>query len=264
MFPEKVAEESIPTEPEAEAQEEPAAPEEPKEDTPDEVAALRARLEDKDSFIGRQSNELGELRRQVEELARVQQQQQHQRPLDEDEFDEIMDENPAQAVAVAVQTQDGLRFQKALKTWYEVDPYSATEYRLQMERQQQQEMVQQQQAQSQEYIQSQQLNQAYTMVKAKHPDFAQYEQAMAEAAKLAPHLLEPLKYGDPQSKERVIESLYLMGKGLSGPAPATPTEEPVPHVASATTSPDGDSGAKPIDPLLATAMRLVDEETFEP
>jgi hypothetical protein len=49
-----------------EQKESPPSP--PPQATPDESAALKARLEEKESFIGRQANELGELRKQTQYL----------------------------------------------------------------------------------------------------------------------------------------------------------------------------------------------------
>jgi len=171
-------------------------------------------LREKDSYIGKLQSELGELRGSVEQIQQVQ--QQYFSPADEESFDELLDEDPERAAREALQRGDTLRLDRAIESWYEVAPRRAAQFERALERQQLEQSWQQRYQPIQQEIGNQQLVSAYQSVRAAHPDFDQLEPAMTRAAELAPHLLEPLTSGTVDAKQRVIETLYLMAKGMQG------------------------------------------------
>lgn len=200
-------------------------------------------LREKDSHIGKLQNELGELRGSVEQIQQAQ--QQYFSPADEESFEDLLDDNPELAVHEAWKRGDQIRLDRALESWYEVAPRKAGRFERALERQQLEQNWQQQYRPIQQEIGNQQLASAYQSVKAQHPDFDQMEPAMAQAAELAPHLLEPLQSGTVDAKRKVIETLYFMAKGMQGQqaqqvvpdqAPPTPAQQ-VPYVTQGQTVP---------------------------
>ena len=195
--------------------------------------------------LGEQGNELGqEVRRLRDELDQFRQQaapQAPQTPFDEDTYDDLLEENPQQALAYALQAGDGYRMSLALKSWYEVDPYSATEWRLDQERRTQAEQFQKQLSGYETHVQNQQLQQAFQNVRARYPDIVGLESEMAQAASENLELLAPLQTGTLESKERAIEGLYALSLLKRGGTPPATGAEPqqAPHVATATQVPDG-------------------------
>lgn len=217
------------------------------------------------SKLGEQGSELGqEIQRLRDELAQIRTQQpQYQQPapaFDEDTYEDLLDENPQQALAYAQQAGDGYRASQALKAWYEVDAYSATEWRLAAERQLQAQQFQQQTARYEQEVGNQQLIRAFASVKAQHQDFDVFEAKMSEVANLRPDLLERLAQPGEQNKEQVIESLYYIAKGMGGgvePTGAAPQEAP--HVATAQTVPQGQQ--RPSNPILDGFRQAAEEMT---
>lgn len=216
------------------------------------------------SKLGEQGNELGELRRRLDQLA-AQQAPQYQQPpqaLDEDTYEDLLDENPQQALAYAQQAGDQYRAVQALKAWYETDPYTATEWRLAQERQNQAAQFQQQFAGYETHLHTQQMHQAVQNVTARYPDLPTVEEDLMRVASENPVLLEPLKTGAPEDRERVIEALYavaLLRRG-TGPAPTGATPQEAPHVATASNIPQGRS--TPRNPLLERLAQEADEQVL--
>lgn len=228
-----------------------------KYETPED---LEQAYKDLQAKLGEQGNELGELRKLRDEFEQLRQRLSAP-TIDDETWDQVADENPQQAVMLALQHGDALRYQQAMRAWFEVDPYEATEFRLNLERQQMAAVQQQQLSRYEEQLANQQLAQAERKVRSRYDDYDRMEPFMVKAAELAPHLLEPLKNGTVQAKEQVIESLYWMGRGLAGGEPAAAgTEQQVPHVASATSVPSNPATTN-VDPILeafdAAAERLM-------
>ena len=92
-------------------------------------AALRSAVEAQ-SLIGRQGSELGELRKEVEEMREV---VNRPTPFDEDSFRSMIEEDPQQAVYAAAKRGDEYAFDSALAAWYEVDPRSASRFERELE-----------------------------------------------------------------------------------------------------------------------------------
>lgn len=90
------------------------------------LAAAEARLEEKDSFIGRQSTEIGELRQAVEQI----QQAQAAPPQPAIAItQDMIDENPAQAVQLAWNQQNEQALAVAFDAWKDEDPFAAASWR---------------------------------------------------------------------------------------------------------------------------------------
>jgi hypothetical protein len=113
-----------------------------KAEQPDDVAAklaaLEARLAEKDRFIGQQSGEVGELRRALEErLAGLE--QSVQAPQTQITH-ELIEDNPGYAVQLAFEQKNPAALQIAMEQWKLDDPFSAATWvtQRQMEAQQQQ------------------------------------------------------------------------------------------------------------------------------
>lgn len=220
---------------------------------------------EKDSHIGKLQNELGELRGSVEQIQQAQ--QQYFSPADEESFEDLLDDNPELAVHEALQRGDRIRLDRALESWYEVAPRKAGQFERALERQQLEQNWQQQYQPIQQEIGNQQLTSAYQSVKASHPDFAEMEPAMSQAAELAPHLLEPLTSGNVDAKRKVIETLYYMAKGMQGqagqqevPAQAPPTPgQQVPYVTQGQTVPPLGGGQSAGDQADQVFDRIIDD-----
>lgn len=145
--PEPVVEDAAPAEvvDTAEAEEpQEAAPERPRNEKGQFVKAeaeestddLRARLEaaerrlaDKDEYIGRQSNEVGELRRALEErLAGLEQSVQQPRYAPTQITAELIEQNPGAAVQLAYEQQNPQALQIAMEAWKYEDPFAAASW----------------------------------------------------------------------------------------------------------------------------------------
>lgn len=218
------------------------------------------------SKLGEQGSELGqEVQRLRDELGQIRQQQAAPSPqptaaFDEDTYEDLLDENPQQALAYAQQAGDSYRAAAALKAWFDVDAYSATEWRLAQERQVQAAQFQQQTARYEQEVGNQQLTRAFASVKAQHQDFDALEAKMSEVANLRPDLIERLAQPGEQNKEQVIESLYYIARGMMGGSPVEPTgatPEEAPHVATAQTVPPGQP--RPRNPILDGLREAAEE-----
>jgi len=117
----------------------PALPQEPAavvEETPEQLreklAAAEARLAEKDTFIGRQSSEVGELRTAVDEM-RQQLATAVAQPVAPVAppiviTQELIDEQPALAVQAAFAQQNEPVLQVAFEAWKEEDPFAASQW----------------------------------------------------------------------------------------------------------------------------------------
>lgn len=95
-------------------------PGEPETDHAARVDQLERRIADKDEFIGRLSNEVGESRRLIEELA-AREPAQAAVQITSD----MIDTNPAYAAQLAYEQENGVAFAAAFDAWREEDPFQA-------------------------------------------------------------------------------------------------------------------------------------------
>lgn len=172
---------------------------------------------------GQQSNELGELRQLVEQLAQHQIQQQNQpqpQYVDQgtvDWFDQKMYENPNQTIEWARQQGNAMLFQRGLDAWKEADPYSASVYTNELRNQQIRAEMEQKFQQQQQLPQDAQVNLALQNVRSRNPEFASLDDALEGTIQKYPYAAAALdaaaNSGDPAQLEGAIETLYALARG---------------------------------------------------
>lgn len=194
---------------------------------------------------GEQSNELGDLRRMVDELSALREtvQADYQaranapQPIDQataDWYDQQVMQNPHQALAWAQQQGNQLLIQRGLDTWKEVDPYGAAVYTNQLQNAQFQQQMEQKLQAAQQLPVDANVNMALQSVRGRNPQFTNYDEALADTLERYPYQAQQLQAaassGDRAQLEGAIETLYalaerdtLRGLALSGPAPETTT-----------------------------------------
>ena len=182
--------------------------------TPDDDPIAR-RLAEKDAMIGRQSNEIGELRarqQQVEQyLASLSQQQQQQAPPSD--WDELIDTNPAYATQLAYANGDQYHYQQARQAWEDMAPGSHDLWAQNYALQQQMQAVRQQTEYMQNHFRRQELGSSVGELAAKYPDLPNLIDDMANLAPEFPHEVMALSSHDPMIVSKAVESLYLKARG---------------------------------------------------
>ena len=201
---------------EAEAAEE-APPEEPvaaEAEVPDQLAEVNKKL-------GQLLNENADLRRQME--AQPEPAQPSYIPTgDTAWFEEYAAQNPQEAAYWALQNQQPLLYDHAIRAYYDVDAVAAGRYERQVE---QQVLMQNMQSTlapqiqgAQQMAAEQELSRALTAVAGKHPDFEQVMSAMTPAALeqldgIPRRIMEEaLANGSQADKEQFFETLYHIQK----------------------------------------------------
>lgn len=188
---------------------------------PDEIAELKRKM-------GELLNDNAELRRWQQEQ---QQAYQPQPQLDGNAlawFDEIVEQAPDQAAVWAAQQQQPLLYERAIRSWFDVDPVAAARYERSMEWNQLQSQMTAQFAPqiegAQNLAQQADLQAALKTVQARHDDFDQVVGALDEASvqrivesEFPTEILNGLA-GGRQEKEKVLETLYRWAKSEQAPA----------------------------------------------
>lgn len=165
----------------------------------DIVAALRG-LREAQSLIGRQGNELGDLRSQVEQIPQLLQQMfAQQQAAQSVDWDELIEEDPEQAVYMAAQMQNPGAMQQALSTWAQSDPFSAFMFL--------------QQASQPAPPEPPSLEQAVDGLKGKYPDLNERLPAIEQEAAKRPALARLLQDQDPETRVQALEDLYVLSGG---------------------------------------------------
>lgn len=215
--------------PEQQQQEAPAVPPTLQE-LQQKLAAAEARLEEKESFIGRQSGEVGDLRKAVEEMQRQLQAQPVQQtpaqiiPITQ----ELIDNNPAVAVQAAFAQQNEQALQVAFEAWKEIDPFTAVTWLSDKKLEQQQQAFDAKLAETQKQIaettaplaqdaadaaQQREWALAFNEVKATRPDFLDNAaRLLEEVAPQYPSFLPALQSGDAKAKAEALSALYALDK----------------------------------------------------
>jgi len=214
---------------------------------------------------GEQSNEVGELRRMVDELAQlregIQQGQQQQPALDQatvDWFDQQAIDNPYGAAEYARQQGNPMLLQRALSTWKEMDPYQAAVYTNELRLQEQQRQFEERLSQREQLPLDASINVALTSVRSRNPHYSNYDEDIASAMEKYPSAARAVQFaaesGNAKELESAIETLYglaigdtLQRQALTGPAPDSTTVTQ--DVAAPTVSePHGETPATPLSP----------------
>ena len=194
----------------------------------EQIAALEARLAEKDTFIGRQSSEVGELRDVVNELSqRVDAPRlapQPQQPVTQADIDN----DPAEAAERAFNQKDMRALALAVEEWKNIDPFSAASWRAdkiweakERELREQFEATQNQVntivASSQEAAKQTETNRqwadALNAVSAEHPEFrSDSVRILEEVAPQYPNLFAALATGDTAAKTEALKALYVIDR----------------------------------------------------
>lgn len=179
--------------------------------------ALKAAVE-ASSLIGRQGSELGDLRKQFEQFQTAQQQAQSRPHLDQSAFAQLIEDDPAQATAIAYQTGDAAATSTALRVWKEEDPFSASQWVTAQQiaelRNDYDQRLQTATAPLQQRAAGQVIEEALTAFAQEHSDLDQYLGTMYEIAPESPLVLEILKkQDDPKAIKEVYDYLYHKARG---------------------------------------------------
>lgn len=191
---------------------------------------------------GEQSNEVGELRRVVDELSQlregIQQQSQNQQPVMDqgtiDWFDQQVLENPYGMAEYARQQGNGMLLQRALSTWKEMAPYEASVYTNELRIQEQQRQFDERLSKREQLPLDSAINVALTNVRSANPHFSNYDDAIATAMEKYPSAARAVQVaaenGQAGELEAAIETLYGLAVGdtlqkiaLTGPTPESTT-----------------------------------------
>jgi len=199
------------------AQEAEDAGEQPPDRYKTEEARNRAR-EEKLLLFDRQANELGEVRKQNEQLLQLLQMQQQAAPLDE----YAVEENPAAAAQQALETGNARMYEQVMRQWHDLDPSAATmfgmikqyEYQRWLDRQAFDQLAQP--VQQQQYLGT--LASAWSDLQRSYPDLDQHRDAIASEANRIQAMTgrnlvtEMINSGDPSQTREALETLYLRAR----------------------------------------------------
>lgn len=169
------------------------------------------------STIGQQGQELGELRRMVQELYERPQPQQSPSPFVPENVQEAIVDNPAQVAQWAIQQEQPHVYEAAISEWYEQDPKAAGRFERALEREMLKQELQQQINPEIEAVREQQkareVADAHRSLAAKYPDFQQVlETATAdEVAGIDRNLLASA--ANPAAALEIVYRWVAMGRG---------------------------------------------------
>lgn len=180
----------------------------------DEIALLKRQLAEKDSLIGRQSNEVGELRRQFEEFQ--QQQVQPVQQFDADQLDAWLDQNVAYLPQIAEQARQAGHsdvFKAALAKWRDYDDFGPVEYLATVKTNEATARLEAQLAQVAQPLAEQRRDQMLAHVvgevQQKYSDLPQVLTKVGENPDLAPaFLLQGIQSDDPRVQREALEAVY--------------------------------------------------------
>lgn len=183
-----------------------------------------AALKDSQSLIGRQGNELGELRQQQQQMIELMQEL-HQQPQINAPYRSDVDEDPASLVIEVLERTaqtghfDEATYEAALASWGEEDPFAAARLDAQVAfSRQQAAMIASQELQAPavtEVTPDGGLEEAMSEVVQRHPDVEQYIPAVGEIAKEFPTLRDSMAKGTGAQKAQAFEELVLIAKSRS-------------------------------------------------
>lgn len=160
-----------------------------------DVGKALASLKDAQSLIGRQGNELGELRQLQEKFEELQNFLFMQSQAGSVDWDEAIAEDPEAALRLAAQYQNQDAFESSLEAWAQIEPMKAFLFLQEMSRQQ-------------EAPPTTSLEAEMEGLKAKHPDLLNRLPAIQEEARQRPALAALLQNQDPRVRAEALEGLY--------------------------------------------------------
>jgi len=196
------------------------------EDLRQQLAAAQARLEEKDSFIGRQSSEVGELRQAISDLQQRITTVQQQEPASPTMAitQDLIDTNPGLATQAAFAQKNEQVLAIAFEAWKDEDPFAAASWRADQILAAKEAEFNARIAEVQTKVEAataplaetraqQQWAEAFNVAKAGRPDFLENaERLLTEVAPQYPDLAELLQNGDAKAKATALTSLYALDK----------------------------------------------------
>lgn len=221
---EEVLEEEAVAEPEAEETEEPEAVEEKL------YAGKYKSLEDLEkayveaqSALGRQGDELGQLRKiqeQFQEQLAQLSQPAAPNPFDTPEWDNINFDNPAQArqAALWVAQNQPFNYESFLESWYDQSPRAATAFEMEMKDYEWEQKLEDrfgtvadipQKLEAEERAQANTVafEQVWANLHAQNPDLNEFAEKIIEEASQTPALAAVFQHGDQQQMEGALQIL---------------------------------------------------------
>ena len=154
-----------------------------------------ASLREAQSLIGRQGNELGELRELKEQFGQLQNFLLMQQQAQQVDWDEIIMDDPEAAVRLAAQYQNQDAFETALEAWAVESPVKVFAFL--------QEATQAQQKEPETTLEAE-----MEAFKQRHPDVLDKMPSIQEEARKRPVLAAMLQSGDPRARAEALEDLY--------------------------------------------------------
>lgn len=178
----------------------------------DPVKALKSAVENRKLF-GRQQQELGELRKLVEE--RLPEPEPVAQPqYDQDALETYFAEHPTQIPEVAAQAYYAGNDQvmnAAISAWEDVDRGAARQFERRIAVLEARRELSAETAQRDTIVGE--WNEAAEKFAESHPDLEQVAPKMRELAPQFPNMIQILRTGDPSSKLEVLEFLYDKARG---------------------------------------------------
>ncbi len=221
--PEAPVEEPAETEEETPETEE-APEEEPAQYDPESIAKLEKRLADQESFIGRQKNEIGELRALKEQFDALQQQVQQQpqpSPFAEPTaWDNVNFDNPATARQAALWVYQNRPYEADafMETWYENSPRAATSFEIELAKYELQDTVEEKFAPVKDIPQDLErertaaatqvaFQNVWDTLKSQNPDLDEYAKGIIETASKTKALVPVFEGTDEEAMTEVLGTL---------------------------------------------------------
>ena len=166
-----------------------------------------------EQLYGRQTQELGELRKQAGGNRQLQ------------VSEEMIANNPQAVAQWAIENQDPLLYEQAMDYWYGDDPKNAGRFEtlqyIAEERKYWEERTKGLAESSEEAA----IGSALGQLSTKHSDLSDRTAEMLEIAKERPWLAARLKEGSKEEKLQTLEDLYMISKGRGTPATVVAAEK---------------------------------------
>ena len=184
----------------------------------DVTKALRA-LNDSQSMIGRQGNELGQLRSELAEMRQALEQrlQQPAQPQYIGPYVNDIEENPQGLVMEALERGDVPTMERALRAWGEYEPFQAATFLMTLQQQaaEQSPAAMAPAPTAPTTPQGPTLEDAMSEVVARHPDVEKYLPQVEQVAQEFPTLRDSMRAGSPAAQAQAFEELLKIAKARS-------------------------------------------------
>jgi hypothetical protein len=171
--------------------------------------------------MGSQGSELGDVRGRLQQMEQALYQQQYQQSQPQYNYSleqvvEAAEQNPQQTAVWAIQNAPH-SYDTVMDVWYQVDAKGASRFEQQIMAQALRDQIRQEMAPAivpaMQMSQQNDFYQAWSAVAAQNPEINQHTKQILEAAESAPEVVDLLRNGDLESKQRVITQLYWMARG---------------------------------------------------